>query len=68
MLYYAYQSRNHNNSFRERRWYHKRMLDENTDISLVRLFETFLENAPQLVLQIYIMTQIGTQDGLLRGK
>ena len=30
-------------------------LREQNDASILRLFETFLESAPQLVLQLYIM-------------
>ena len=68
VFYYAYQSRHSKHDWYLRRKYYERMLDEDTDCNLVRLFETFLENAPQLVLQLYVMSQIGTEEGTLLGK
>ncbi len=41
------------------------MLYEDTDSCLLRLIECFMEAAPQLVLQLYIMCKLGAQDGLL---
>lgn len=34
---------------------HHRLFCQATDLSMLKLFETFLESAPQLVLQLYIM-------------
>ena len=51
----------------QRRALYDRMVDEDTDAMLLRLFEAFMENAPQLVLQLYIMTQIGTSEGVFLG-
>ncbi|XP_069477288.1 XK-related protein 9 isoform X2 [Ambystoma mexicanum] len=34
---------------------HKAAVDAMTDLSMLRLFETFLESIPQLILQIYIL-------------
>ncbi|KAM7175103.1 XK-related protein 9 [Macrochelys suwanniensis] len=34
---------------------HKRAIDAVTDISMLRVFKTFLETTPQLILQIYIL-------------
>ena len=68
VIYYAYQSRNSKRDWYHRRKFYERMLDEDTDCNLVRLFETFLENAPQLVLQLYVMTQLGTDEGVYLGK
>ncbi len=67
-LYHGYQSRNSTKDWYHRRQCYERMLDENTDCNLVRLFETFLENAPQLVLQLYVVSQIGTSVGHFLGK
>ena len=35
--------------------FYKAMVAEDVDSMLLRLFETFMEAAPQLVLQLYIM-------------
>lgn len=40
-----------------RRHFYWRMMFENADISMLRLLETFLKSAPQLVLQLSIMVQ-----------
>ena len=45
-------------------WYHM-MLYEDTDSCLLRLIECFMEAAPQLVLQLYIMCVLGTEDGII---
>ena len=37
------------------------------DLTLLSLLESFMEGAPQLMLQLYIMQKIGTKDGLLMG-
>lgn len=39
----------------ERRHFYWRMMFENADISMLRLLESFLKSAPQLVLQLSIM-------------
>ena len=39
---------------KKREWF-KQMVYEDVDSALLRLFETFMEAAPQLVLQLYIM-------------
>ena len=36
----------------------RRIVDEGTNTSQVRLFEAFLEAGPQLVLQLYILLQV----------
>lgn len=41
----------------ERRHYFWRMMFESADISMLRLLESFLKSAPQLVLQLSIMIQ-----------
>lgn len=40
------------------------MLYEDTDAGLVRMFECFLEAAPQLVLQLFILFREIKDDGL----
>uniref|UniRef100_A0A1A8UXZ8 XK-related protein n=1 Tax=Nothobranchius furzeri TaxID=105023 RepID=A0A1A8UXZ8_NOTFU len=52
-LYLGVQSRWHGDP--ERRHYYWRMMFENADISMLRLLESFLKSAPQLVLQLSIM-------------
>ncbi|XP_037336756.1 XK-related protein 7 [Pungitius pungitius] len=54
-LYLGVQSRWHRDP--ERRHYYWRMMFENADISMLRLLESFLKSAPQLVLQLSIMNQ-----------
>lgn len=56
-LCYGLQFRKHND-MRDRknaRKYYKYMIYEDADATMLRLFECFLEAAPQLVLQIYIL-------------
>ncbi|ELU04625.1 hypothetical protein CAPTEDRAFT_173571 [Capitella teleta] len=62
-MIFGCKSRMTSNMAKRRNWY-ERMLDEDTDSMLLRLFEAFMEAAPQLVLQLYIMTQIGTSEGV----
>ncbi|KAM6215429.1 XK-related protein 9 [Rhynchocyon petersi] len=38
---------------------HKEVIDRVTDLSMLRLFETYLEGCPQLVLQLYILMEYG---------
>uniref|UniRef100_A0A3B5M6H0 XK-related protein n=1 Tax=Xiphophorus couchianus TaxID=32473 RepID=A0A3B5M6H0_9TELE len=52
-LYLGVQSRWHGDP--ERRHYYWRMMFESADISMLRLLESFLKSAPQLVLQLSIM-------------
>ncbi|XP_068996244.1 XK-related protein 7 [Embiotoca jacksoni] len=54
-LYLGVQSRWHGDP--ERRHYYWRMMFESADISMLRLLESFLKSAPQLVLQLSIMVQ-----------
>ncbi|KAM3618107.1 uncharacterized protein V6R79_015640 [Siganus canaliculatus] len=54
-LYLGVQSRWHRDP--ERRHYYWRMMFESADISMLRLLESFLRSAPQLVLQLSIMIQ-----------
>jgi hypothetical protein len=43
-------------------------LREQNDASILRLFETFLESAPQLVLQLYILLWHHHYDGWIQGR
>ncbi|XP_054465881.1 LOW QUALITY PROTEIN: XK-related protein 7-like [Anoplopoma fimbria] len=54
-LYLGVQSRWHRDP--ERRHYYWQMMFESADISMLRLLESFLKSAPQLVLQLSIMVQ-----------
>ncbi|XP_008584838.1 PREDICTED: XK-related protein 9 [Galeopterus variegatus] len=38
---------------------HKEVIDRVTDLSMLRLFETYLEVCPQLVLQLYVLLEYG---------
>ena len=46
---------------------YKLMYAELSDVSMLRLFECFLESAPQLVLQLYIMIRVEEGDHILTG-
>ncbi|XP_054772465.2 XK-related protein 6-like [Lytechinus pictus] len=37
--------------------YYRRMISERHDVTMLRLLESFMESAPQLVLQVYIMVE-----------
>ncbi|KAG8447185.1 hypothetical protein GDO86_014593 [Hymenochirus boettgeri] len=56
-LYLGLQSRLHTE--KQRRHFYWCMMFESADISMLRLLETFLKSAPQLVLQLCIMVQQG---------
>ena len=43
------------NKYQRKKWF-RNMIYEDTDASMLRLFECFMESAPQLVLQLYIVT------------
>ncbi|XP_064420293.1 XK-related protein 7 isoform X2 [Latimeria chalumnae] len=53
VLYLGVQSRWHQQH--EQRHFYWRMMFENADINMLRLLETFLKSAPQLVLQLSVM-------------
>ncbi|XP_060044256.1 XK-related protein 7 isoform X2 [Erinaceus europaeus] len=50
---------------RLRRHFYWRMLFESADVSMLRLLETFLRSAPQLVLQLSLLVYQGGQPDLL---
>lgn len=52
----------------EKAKFYRHMVLEDIDSMLLRLFEAFLEAAPQLVLQLYICTQIGMEEGVGLGE
>lgn len=43
-----------NNKVKQKKWY-ERLVSEESDVALVRVFECFLEAAPQKILQISII-------------
>jgi hypothetical protein len=55
-LMYGFKLRQHRDKETQKR-YLQYMIYENTDATMLRLFECFMEAAPQLVLQIYILTK-----------
>lgn len=55
--------------YRRRHYYwHKLKTYEETDSSLLRLLECFLEAAPQLTLQLYIIVSHGVKQNLALGE
>lgn len=53
---------------RLRRHFYWRMLFESADVSMLRLLETFLRSAPQLVLQLSLLLHRGQEPELLTGE
>lgn len=53
---------------RLRRHFYWRMLFESADVSMLRLLETFLRSAPQLVLQLSLLVYRGGRPDLLPGE
>lgn len=53
---------------RLRRHFYWRMLFESADVSMLRLLETFLRSAPQLVLQLSLLVHHGGEPDLLPGE
>lgn len=43
-----------NNKIEQKKWF-ERLVNEDSDVALVRIFECFLEAAPQKILQISII-------------
>lgn len=48
------QAEMNNNKIAQKKWY-DRLISEDSDVALVRVFECFLEAAPQKILQISII-------------
>lgn len=53
-LYYGFKSNKNKGQTEKQVDFYKLMIYEDADATLLRLFECFMESAPQLVLQIYI--------------
>ncbi|CAC5386228.1 unnamed protein product [Mytilus coruscus] len=64
-IYYGCKSRSTSLSDGRRRYFYKNVLYEDADAAMLRMFEAFLESAPQLVLQIYIIMTEPYNDNLL---
>ena len=54
-------------SYKEKKHHYKQMLFEDTDAALMRMFEAFLESAPQLVLQLFIVITETHEDPFHKG-
>lgn len=67
-IHYGFKSKSRSLSESERRYFYKMVLCENADAAMLRMIEAFLESAPQLVLQIYIIMTEANNDGPLMGK
>ncbi|CAC5386227.1 unnamed protein product [Mytilus coruscus] len=50
------------------RYHYKQMIYEDTDAAMLRMFEAFLESAPQLILQMYIILTETQDDTILMRK
>ncbi|XP_023243424.1 XK-related protein 4-like [Centruroides sculpturatus] len=62
VIYYGLKSNNKAKSKRNRETYAWQMIYEDTDAALLRLFESFMEAGPQLILQLYILAKNTTTD------
>jgi len=51
-----------------RQYWYKLKTYEETDSSLLRLLECFMEAAPQLTLQLYIILSHGIKQNIMLGK
>ena len=60
---FGMRSRHEKESTRQKRLY-ERMMDEDVDGMMIRMFEAFMQAAPQLVLQFYVMTQLKLDAGV----
>lgn len=57
-LYFGLRSNQNKGKTEKQVNYYKQMIYEDADATLLRLFECFMECAPQIVLQIYIYAQL----------
>ncbi|XP_052074628.1 XK-related protein 6-like [Mytilus californianus] len=62
-IHYGFKSKSGSLSESKRRYFYKMVLCENADAAMLRMIEAFLESAPQLVLQIYIIMTETNNDG-----
>ncbi|XP_008062781.1 XK-related protein 9 [Carlito syrichta] len=59
----AFQCRSETDNFMEEQMDpQKEVIDRVTDLSMLRLFETYLEGCPQLILQLYILLEHGQEN------
>ena len=66
-IYNGWMSSNPSLSEKERKRHYRVMRMEDVDASCIRMFECFLEAAPQLVLQIYILMSLAEKENTLTG-
>ncbi|XP_059151772.1 XK-related protein 6-like [Physella acuta] len=64
-LYCGHNSQNKKLSARERKRFQRLMMYEDVDSCLLGLFESFLESAPQLILQLYIANELIQQGDIV---
>ncbi|XP_063410243.1 XK-related protein 6-like [Mytilus trossulus] len=62
-IHYGFKSKSGSLTESKRRYFYKMVLCENADAAMLRMIEAFLESAPQLVLQIYIIMTEVNNDG-----
>ncbi len=67
-LYHGIKSSNSKLSKDERRRHYEIMRLENVEACTIRMLECFMEAAPQLVIQIYILMQNRGQETLFTGE
>ncbi|XP_052106365.1 XK-related protein 6-like [Mytilus californianus] len=67
-MHHGWKSRSVNAIELDVRYHYKKMIYEDTDAAMLRMFEAFLESAPQLILQIYIILTETQDDTIIMRK
>ena len=66
-IYNGWMSNSPSLTEKERQRHYRVMRMEDVDASCIRMFECFLEAAPQLVLQIYILMSLAEKENTFTG-
>lgn len=67
-MYHGMKTRSVKSSELDIRYHYRQMKYEDTDAAMLTMFEAFLESAPQLILQMYIILTDTHDDSILLRK